>query len=63
MGGTTPMNKLEKIIGPPCAKCEVPATWVRVELVGKEPINVFRCDGCDKLSAETAVAKDMQLRA
>jgi len=56
-------NKSEKIVGPPCARCGISTIWIAVELVGKEPVNVFRCEGCDKLSAATAVAKEIQLRA
>jgi hypothetical protein len=56
------MNKPENIPGPPCTKCGVQTTWLRVELVGTEPVNVFRCDGCAKLSAESAIAKELQLR-
>jgi hypothetical protein len=49
------MTQNPKILGPDCS-CGNPMTWYRVELVGQLPVNVYRCDSCDKLAAQAAHA-------
>lgn len=53
----------DEILGPPCSKCGMPTTRVAVELVGTEPVNVFQCDGCNKLAAKSEGPQNLQLRA
>jgi hypothetical protein len=45
------MQKTSKITGPECSKCGRPMAWQSLVTVGKEEVNVFHCDACDKLTA------------
>jgi hypothetical protein len=45
------MQKSSKITGPECSKCGRPMAWQSLVPVGKEQVNVFHCDACDKLTA------------
>jgi len=42
--------------GPPCERCQGPTTWVQRESVHDQPVDVFRCEHCDQLSAEASSA-------
>jgi len=51
------MEKSNTITGPDCIKCGKPMKWHGVELAASIPMNIFKCEGCDQLSAAPAMAK------
>lgn len=45
------MKRKPVILDPICSKCQRVMVWQTMRLVGAVPVNVYRCDACDRLSA------------
>jgi hypothetical protein len=43
---------------PPCFRCGVAMTFLKVDFVGTQPVNVLHCAACDASSAAAAAQGD-----
>lgn len=48
------MTRPPVIHGPKCVQCQHATIWLSVHLVQAQPMNVFLCNNCEKLTASAA---------